>query len=260
MIKPVQPKKRLGQHFLHDRNIACKIVESLTGHGDYKSIVEVGAGMGILTQYLVNKESELWIVEIDNESVEYLKIAFPKLEHRLINQDFLLFDPATYIKGKFAVIGNFPYNISSQILFHILNYRDNIPEIVGMFQREVALRIASPPRSKAYGILSVLLQTWYDIEYLFTVPPTVFLPPPAVQSAVIRLKRNNRKDIDCDAKLYTNIVRTAFGQRRKTLRNSLKQFSGMNLEQIAEYQSKRAEELKVDDFILITKTIAEAKM
>ena len=212
----VRAKKALGQHFLTDQDIACRIVGSLQG----SLVLEVGPGMGVLTQYMLDKP--LKVVEIDKESVAYLQKHFPSLSDGLIEGDFLKMDLSSVFPGQFSIIGNFPYNISSQIFFKIIDNRDLVPEVVCMIQREVAQRIAEKPGTKTYGILSVFLQAWYDIEYLFTVGPGAFNPPPKVQSAVIRLTRNSRTSLGCDEKLFRSVVKTAFGQRRKTLRNSLK--------------------------------------
>lgn len=215
----VRAKKALGQHFLTDQSIAKNIVGALTGH----QALEVGPGMGVLTQYLLPRpELALKVIEIDDESVVYLKKHYPKLGENLIEGDFLKMDLDGIFEGEYSVIGNFPYNISSQIFFKILEHRDRIPEVVCMIQKEVAERIAEKPGTKTYGILSVFLQAWYDIEYLFTVGSGAFNPPPKVQSAVIRLSRNSRTSLGCDEKLFRTVVKTAFGQRRKTLRNSLK--------------------------------------
>lgn len=215
----VRAKKALGQHFLTDQSIAKNIVGALTGH----QALEVGPGMGVLTQYLLPRpELALKVIEIDDESVVYLKKHYPKLGENLIEGDFLKMDLDGIFEGEYSVIGNFPYNISSQIFFKILEHRDRVPEVVCMIQKEVAERIAEKPGTKTYGILSVFLQAWYDIEYLFTVGSGAFNPPPKVQSAVIRLTRNSRTALGCDEKLFRTVVKTAFGQRRKTLRNSLK--------------------------------------
>lgn len=215
----VRAKKALGQHFLTDQSIAKNIVGALEG----RQALEVGPGMGVLTQYLLPRpELALKVVEIDGESVVYLRKHYPKLGDNLIEGDFLKMDLDGIFEGEYSVIGNFPYNISSQIFFKILEHRDRIPEVVCMIQKEVAERIAEKPGTKTYGILSVFLQAWYDIEYLFTVGSGAFNPPPKVQSAVIRLTRNSRTSLGCDEKLFRTVVKTAFGQRRKTLRNSLK--------------------------------------
>ncbi|MBR1928049.1 MAG: 16S rRNA (adenine(1518)-N(6)/adenine(1519)-N(6))-dimethyltransferase RsmA [Bacteroidales bacterium] len=219
----VRAKKSLGQHFLTDQDIARRIVDSLQG----SPVLEVGPGMGVLTRYLIPRMADvtghqLKAVEIDKESVAYLRRHFPELGDGLIEGDFLKMDLATVFPGQFSIIGNFPYNISSQIFFKIIDNRDLVPEVVCMIQKEVAERIAEKPGTKTYGILSVFLQAWYDIEYLFTVGSGAFNPPPKVQSAVIRLTRNSRTELGCDEKLFKTVVKTAFGQRRKTLRNSLK--------------------------------------
>lgn len=240
----VRPKKALGQHFLVDLNIARNIVNALGT--DHDVVIEVGAGMGVLTQYLIEDQlDKLQVVEIDTESVEFLKNKFPMLEGHLIHGDFLKYD----INGEnAAVIGNFPYNISSQIFFQILKYRNNVSECVGMIQKEVAERIAAGPGSKTYGILSVLLQAWYDIEYLFTVHENVFNPPPKVKSAVIRLKRNNIKELGCDEKMFVTVVKQAFNQRRKTLRNSLRSMIPAEIID-NEIFNKRPEQLSVAEFV-----------
>ena len=248
----VRPKKHLGQHFLKGENIAEKIVSSLSGKT--KNVLEIGPGMGVLTKYLLKDESILLhAIEIDRDSVAYLTVNFPELRGRIIEGDFLHIKFDTIIENEnFSIIGNFPYNISSQILFKVLEHRNRIPEVVGMFQKEVAQRIAEPPGSKAYGIISVLLQAYYDIEYLFTVNENVFSPPPKVKSAVIRLTRNNVQKLDCDEKLFKSIVKTAFNQRRKTLRNALKTFH-FNPEMINnEMLNRRAETLSIAEFIEIT--------
>lgn len=215
----VRAKKALGQHFLTDQRIARAIVDAL----GFSPVLEIGPGMGVLTQYLLEREDiDLKLVEIDGESVEYLLTHFPGMQGRLLQADFLSLKLEKIFPESFAVIGNFPYNISSQIFFKILDYRDRIPEVVCMIQKEVAERIAEGPGSKTYGILSVLLQAWYDIEFLFGVGPGSFAPPPKVDSAVIRLTRNSRTALGCDESRFKAVVKTAFGQRRKTLRNSLK--------------------------------------
>ena len=250
-MKTVQAKKRLGQHFLKDQEIARQIVSSLS-EGTQR-VMEIGPGMGVLTQFLITKEDcELFVVEIDEESVLYLEEHFPNLKGKLIEKDFLKLDLVAIFPEPFAIIGNFPYNISSQILFKVLDYKDYIPEVVGMFQKEVAVRIASKPGNKDYGIISVLLQAFFDIEYLFTVEPEVFNPPPKVKSAVIRLKRNNIANLECDERKFKILIKTAFNQRRKTLRNSLKSLTfseGFTQEDIF---NKRPEQLAVQDFIYLT--------
>ena len=218
----VRAKKSLGQHFLTDQSIARGIVDALTV-SEVRDVLEIGPGMGVLTQYLLQREDiDLKLVELDGESVDYLLTHFPGMQGRLYQADYLRLDIHKLFPGPYRVIGNFPYNISSQIFFKILDDKDRIPEVVCMIQKEVAERIAEGPGSKTYGILSVLLQAWYDIEYLFGVGPGCFAPPPKVDSAVIRLTRNGRTSLGCDESLFKAIVKTAFGQRRKTLRNSLK--------------------------------------
>ncbi len=249
----VSAKKHLGQHFLHDENIARKIVESLQPNGKYKTVVEVGPGMGVLTKYLLQREEfETWVVEVDRESVAYLNEHYPALSPRILSWDFLKIELSERFTEPFAVIGNFPYNISSQILFKVLENRDLVPEMVGMFQKEVAERIASKPGNKTYGILSVLVQAWYDIKYLFTVNPGVFNPPPKVKSAVIRITRNKETKLGCDEKLFTEVVKAGFNQRRKTLRNALHAFEIIPGNEGHIFFTKRAEQLSVEDFVQLT--------
>lgn len=251
----VRAKKNLGQHFLKDKNIARKVVDSLRDNHT-KQVLEIGPGMGILTQFLLQKEAfQTSVVEIDRESVAYLHQHFPELKDRIISKDFLKMDLTEYYSGPFTIIGNFPYNISSQIFFKVLAYHDQIPEVVGMIQKEVAERIAAGPGSKTYGILSVLLQAYYDIDYLFSVPETVFIPPPRVKSAVIRLSRNQTKKLNCNEKLFFQLVKAGFNQRRKTLRNSLKSF--IRDEQFKGHLlfAKRPEQLSVNDFESLTRLI-----
>ena len=251
----VYPKKNLGQHFLTDLNIAQNIAGALTGV-DYQNVLEVGPGMGVLTQYLLQTKHTIHAIEVDNESVNYLNTNFPKLEPNLVFGDFLKCDLAKEFPSPLAIIGNFPYNISSQILFKTIENRNQIPEFVGMFQKEVAERICEPPGSKAYGILSVLTQSFYDTEYLFNVNRFVFDPPPKVASAVLRLRRKETIDLNCDERLYFRVVKTAFQQRRKTLRNSLKIFSlPTNLKEDTIF-GQRPEQLGVSDFVRITNLIA----
>lgn len=248
----VRAKKALGQHFLTDQSIAKGIVDALRG----EKVLEVGPGMGVLTQYLLPiRGKNLKAVEIDTESVAYLKSHFPELGENLVAGDFLKMNMGTLFEGEYSVIGNFPYNISSQIFFKILEHRDRIPEVVCMIQKEVAERIAEKPGTKTYGILSVFLQAWYDIEYLFTVGSGAFNPPPKVQSAVIRLTRNGRTSLGCDEKLFRMVVKTAFGQRRKTLRNSLKPIiasTGAAVDTTDPVFDLRPERLGVDDFVALT--------
>jgi 16S rRNA (adenine1518-N6/adenine1519-N6)-dimethyltransferase len=249
----VRPKKHLGQHFLKDENIARKIVDSLQLTG--VPIIEIGPGMGVLTKFLLQLENrECFFMDTDRESIEFLNDAFPKHTDRFMHADFLKFNLDTLFPGKFVIIGNFPYNISSQILFKVLERRQQVTEVVCMIQKEVAERLAAGPRSKTYGILSVLLQAYYRIEYLFTVNETVFIPPPKVKSAVIRLTRNDREKLDCDEALFFKVVKTAFNQRRKTLRNSLKTFYiDYERGELLHLAGKRAEELSVEDFVQLTR-------
>lgn len=256
----VRAKKALGQHFLTDLNIARKICDSLTERAkdDPEAVLEVGCGMGVLTQYLLQRSDiTTYGAEIDSESVEYLNVHYPDFTPRLIEGDFLKMNLQERFPNGVRVIGNFPYNISSQIFFKIIENRDLVPQCVGMIQKEVAVRIAEPPGSKEYGILSVLLQAWYDIEYLFTVSEKVFNPPPKVKSAVIRLRRNGTTKLGCDETLFVKVVKASFGQRRKMLRNSLKaafgNFGG------AEHPlfTTRAEQLSVAQFVELTNWVAE---
>lgn len=247
----VKPKKNLGQHFLKDQNIARKIVDSLGA--ETSDVLEVGPGMGVLTRYLLQRpELNVRVVEIDRESVQFLNQNFPELKEHIFAEDFLKFDMTSFFAGNFNIIGNFPYNISSQIFFRVLEFRQRIPEVVGMVQKEVAERISAGPGSKTYGILSVLLQAFYNIDYLFTVSEQVFVPPPKVKSAVIKLVRNQVTTLPCNETLFFRVVKAAFNQRRKMLRNSLKEL----VESVpAEYAQKRPEQLSVADFIRLTSTI-----
>ena len=253
-METVKAKKYLGQHFLKDEHIAERIALSLSG--SQRHLLEIGPGMGVLTKYLVtHPDIDFRCVEIDSESVAFLHERYPMLQ--VIEGDFLKMDLTTLFHDTFALIGNFPYNISSQILFRVFDHRNLIPEVVGMFQKEVAERIAAHPGSKTYGILSVLLSAFYNIEYLFTVDEHVFNPPPKVKSAVIRLTRNDVKRLECDEQLFVQTVKTGFNQRRKTLRNALKPM-GRDLSSIPdELLAKRAEQLSVADFILITNQLKE---
>ena len=248
----VRAKKFLGQHFLTDEKIAERIVESLST--DTPHVLEIGPGMGVLTKYLIKKEElDFHVVEIDRESVAYLHDHYPTLD--VIEGDFLQYNLTSLFQDTFSIIGNFPYNISSQILFKVFDNRDKVTEVVGMFQKEVAERVAAGPGSKTYGILSVLLSAFYNIEYLFTVHENVFNPPPKVKSAVIRLRRNDIKSLECDEKLFIQVVKAGFNQRRKTLRNALRQLN-MPLDNVGEEMlAKRAEQLSVAQFIEITKNI-----
>ena len=254
----VTPKKALGQHFLKDLNIAQRIAETIDVGGGMP-VLEIGPGMGVLTQFLLqNKEIDLTCVELDSESVTYLLANFPELNGRIIEGDFLKMNLNEMYKGQFCVIGNFPYNISSQIFFKVLDHRDKIPICAGMIQKEVAERMASKPGTKAYGILSVLVQAYYDIEYLFTVLENVFDPPPKVKSAVIRMRRNETKKIDCDEDLFVKVVKTAFNQRRKMMRNSLQAMLGQGHPLLADpVFMKRPEQLSVSEFVDLTNLIAK---
>ena len=276
----VRAKKALGQHFLTDLKVARSIVDALSCHAERSEasqrseaspfpVLEVGPGMGVLTQYLLERtDIDLKLVEIDPESVAYLLTHFPGLQGRLMEADFLTLRLEKVFPEQFAVIGNFPYNISSQIFFKVLEHKDRIPQVVGMVQQEVAERIAEPPGSKTYGILSVLLQAWYEIEYLFTVGSGCFVPPPKVESAVIRLTRNGRSTLGCDEALFRTVVKTAFGQRRKMMRNPLKPLAlakarreGWDEGQLADFLSRpvfsrRPEQLSVEEFVALTCLLA----
>jgi len=252
----VRPKKHLGQHFLKDKNIAVKIVKAME-RCDSDTILEIGPGTGILTSQLINNpDIDFYAIEVDIESFDYLKATYPVLGDKLIYKDFLKINLNDYFNDSITIIGNFPYNISSQIFFKVLEHRNLVADVVGMIQKEVADRIKSNHGNKTYGILSVLLQAFYDINYLFTVGPKVFDPPPKVNSAVIHLKRNNRKTLSCDEQLFFRIVKTGFNQRRKTLRNSLKTIL-VNLQIDHEILAKRPEQLDVDDFVLLTNLVEE---
>lgn len=251
----VRAKKHLGQHFLNDQNIARDIADSLVDSDRFDYILEIGPGMGVLTKFFGDrKDKPFYVCEIDTESVAYLKSHYPFLENRIIEGDFLKMDFDKYFDKPFAIIGNFPYNISSQILFRMFENRDKIPVLVGMFQREVAKRVASPPGSKEYGILSVFLQAFFHIEYLFTVDEHVFTPPPKVKSGVIRIVRNEVKKLDCNEDLFIKVVKAGFNQRRKTLRNALKQLCNeFQKKETHHFFDKRAEQLYVKDFVELTK-------
>lgn len=253
----VKAKKYLGQHFLTDENIAKNIVESLS-FDQYQKILEVGPGMGVLTKYLLEKDSEIFVAEIDKESVDYLQKHYAKLDDQHITGDFLKLNIEETFGDQVAIIGNFPYNISSQILFKIIDYYAHVPEMVGMFQKEVAERTAAVPRTKAYGILSVLVQALYDVEYLFTVHENVFNPPPKVKSGVIKLTRNPKAGLVGNEVLFKKIVKAGFGQRRKKLSNSLKVLEIPEALQTHIFMDKRAEELSIQDFISFTKEWKEA--
>jgi 16S rRNA (adenine1518-N6/adenine1519-N6)-dimethyltransferase len=253
----VRAKKHLGQHFLTDEGIASKIADTL-GYEGYKNVLEIGPGMGVLTKYLLNKDVNLHVIEIDRDSVAYLGENYPQLEGKILEKDFLKTDiTQIFEKEPYAIIGNFPYNISTQIVFKTLENRELIPEFSGMFQKEVAMRIAAPHGNKTYGILSVLAQAFFEVDYLFTVPPTVFNPPPKVESGVIRLKRKENFTLQCDEALLFRVVKTAFQQRRKTLRNSLKTLDlSDNLREDAIF-GQRPEQLSVQEFIELTEKIQQ---
>lgn len=251
----VKAKKHLGQHFLKDLNIAQKIADTLS-LANYKKVVEIGAGMGVLTQFLLKKDTEVYVVEIDKESVAYLEAHYPELRGKIIADNFLKYDIAGYLREPFAIIGNFPYNISTQIVFKLLELRDYVPEFNGMFQKEVAERICEREGSKTYGILSVLVQAFYEATYLFTVSEGVFNPPPKVKSGVLRLVRKPNYHLDCNEALFFTIVKTAFNQRRKTLRNSLKPLLTNESLKKNSIFDKRPEQLPWQDFVFITKEIS----
>lgn len=261
-MSEVRAKKALGQHFLTDQSVADRIVEALEP-SPVRPVLEVGPGMGVLTSRLLTRgDLDLTAIEIDRESVDYLLSHFPGIQGKIVEGDFLRMDLEKTFPGEFRVIGNFPYNISSQIFFKILLCRNKVPEVVCMIQKEVAERIAEKPGTKTYGILSVLLQAWYDIEYLFTVGEGCFNPPPKVKSAVIRLRRNSRENLGCDEDMFKNVVKTAFNQRRKTLRNSLKPIIAAANEKGRAVNTDnpvfdlRPERLSVEDFISLTKMLS----
>lgn len=253
----VKPKKHLGQHFLKDESICQRIADAIKPEGRFSKVLEIGPGTGALTRFLLQRnEFETSVIEIDRESVAYLQTHYPELGNRIYPYDFLHTDPEKLMgKEPFAVVGNFPYNISTQILFRVLEFKDQVPEVVGMFQKEVATRVAEGPGSRDYGIISVFLQAYFDIEYLFTVDEHVFYPPPKVKSGVIRLTRNQTKSLPCDEQLFTRIVKTAFSQRRKTLRNSLKPFADKGqhvFDANPDFFNRRPETLSVAEFIWLT--------
>jgi len=252
----VRAKKALGQHFLKDDSISADIANALTSLNSVKNIIEVGPGTGALTKFLLKKDANLKVVEIDRESVDYLNVHYHELHGNIISESFLKLDLKSVFNQPLIVIGNFPYNISSQILFHCLDHKNSVVEVVGMFQKEVAERVAKPPGSKAYGILSVLLQAYYDIEYLFTVNEDAFDTPPKVKSGVIRLVRNNVQSLDCDEKLFKQIIKQSFNQRRKTLRNSLKTYL-KDRELPEKFKMERPEQLGVAEFVELTNFIQE---
>ncbi len=255
----VRPKKHLGQHFLKDKNIAARIVDSLVLSPDRNQVIEIGPGTGVLTQFLQHKPIDLRLAEIDRESIAYLKEHFPNLKAKIIEGDFLELSLDQIFKGDIQIIGNFPYNISSQIFFKVLDHRAQVKQVVCMLQKEVADRIAEKPGSKTYGILSVLLQAYYDIEYLFKVPPGVFFPPPKVMSAVIRLTRNKREKLACDEVLFKAVVKQAFQNRRKTLRNALKVLNLPASVLSHPLLDKRAEQLEVEQFVFLTQQVERSR-
>jgi len=257
----VRPKKFLGQHFLTDANIARKIVEALLlPEGKVAAVLEIGPGTGVLTGLLVNRpEVDLRLIEIDRESVAYLKEKYPQLTPRILEGDFLNMDLKGLFPEDYSILGNFPYNISSQIFFRVLEERSRVTQVVCMLQKEVADRLAAHHGNKTYGILSVLLQAYYDIEYLFKVNPGVFHPPPKVMSAVIRLRRNQRTHLDCDEQLFQQVVKQAFQKRRKTLRNALKHLNLPGPVAALDLMDKRPEQLSVDDFIFLTRSIQQSE-
>ena len=255
----VRPKKFLGQHFLTDLQVARNIADTVDACPDIP-VLEVGPGMGVLTQFLLQKNREIKVVELDRESVQFLKDNMSQLGDNIIENDFLEMDLKEVFQGKpFVLTGNYPYNISSQIFFKMLEYKDLIPCCTGMIQKEVAERMAAAPGSKTYGVLSILVQAWYDVEYLFTVHENVFNPPPKVKSAVIRLTRNSKKELGCDEKLFRRIVKTVFTMRRKMMRNGMKQILGKNHPLLADpVFNLRPEQLSVEEYIQLTNQVAEA--
>lgn len=251
----IRAKKHLGQHFLKNKGLADQIGEALQP-GDYNSILEVGPGTGILTEALLRRREQLWLAEIDPESIEYLQNRFPQISHHLLRGDFLQWNLVEKFSEPTALIGNFPYNISSQIIFKMLEYKTLIPQMVGMFQKEVAERLVALPGSKTYGILSVLCAAYYEREYLFTVPPEEFSPPPKVHSAVLRMRRY-RTALPIPEKLFFRVVKTAFNQRRKTLRNSLRGLGIENYPSLAKYLGERPEQLSYQDFLEMATAMAD---
>lgn len=255
----MKAKKSYGQHFLKEESTARRIAESLAHTDTYEEVLEIGPGKGMLTQFLLTGPYKLKAVEADKDMVEYLAHEFPQLNGNVIFQDVLKLDPTEYFDGQFAVIGNFPYNISSQILFKTVKHRLQIPEMVGMFQKEVAQRVASPPGSKEYGVISVLIQAYYEVEYLFTLPPGAFNPPPKVKSGVIRLTRRDNQELGCDESLFRSVVKMTFGQRRKMLRKTLRAFTKHERLQADPFFQRRPETLSVEEFVEMTKWLEEIK-
>jgi 16S rRNA (adenine1518-N6/adenine1519-N6)-dimethyltransferase len=255
MTQPIRAKKHLGQHFLVDETIARNIVDAMLDQNSSSALIEVGPGTGVLTKHLIER-ADFFALDVDRDSVPFLKEKYPQFAEKIIEADFLKADLDKIVGNKkFNVIGNFPYNISSQIMFKVLEHKDKVDVVVGMFQKEVAERLAEKPGSKVYGILSVLLQAFYEIEYLFTVHENVFSPPPKVKSAVIRLKRNVVKNLNCDEVLFKTVVKTAFNQRRKTIRNSVKSMLKPNADTSNYLFDKRPEQLSVEQFVELTKLI-----
>lgn len=253
----VRAKKALGQHFLKNRDAAMRIAQAMTGHGDYDRMLEIGPGTGALTTCILeaHPDTMLFVMEIDRESIDYLEEKKYLPEGHILPVDFLRADLTDLVGERFGLIGNFPYNISTQILFRVFDHRDQMPEVVGMFQKEVAERVASGPGSKDYGILSVLLQLYFDIDYLFTVEPEDFIPPPKVRSGVIRLRRNEVHDIGCDEKLLVRVVKAGFNQRRKMLRGSLKAILPKGTALVSAFGEKRPEQLSPQEFITLTNEV-----
>lgn len=260
-MSKVRAKKHLGQHFLNDKNAAKRIVDGLQPELGFRQVLEVGPGMGVLSHFLLEntEQYETFLVDIDDESIDFLSGQYPQLGDRLIHGDFLALDFSQDFQGKIAVIGNFPYNISSQIVFKILEERQRVVQMVGMFQKEVAERCVAKPGSKEYGILSVFLQAYYDVEYLFTVKAGAFTPPPKVLSGVIRVTRNSRETLDCNEKLFWRVVKAAFNQRRKTLRNALSAVLPKEKMSDNPLYELRAERLTVADFEVLTNEIEQAR-
>ncbi len=258
MSSSVRAKKHLGQHFLTDKHTAAKIVGALQPELGFDTVLEVGPGMGILSDFLLaNNRYETWLIDVDGESVHFLQQRYPLIDNRLIHGDFLALNFTEHFHGKLAIIGNFPYNISSQIVFKVLEAREHVIQVVGMFQKEVAERCVASPGGKEYGILSVFIQAYYNVEYLFTVKAGAFNPPPKVLSGVIRFTRNASQKLDCDESLFTRVVKAAFNQRRKTLRNALSVIIPKDKMGINPLYEQRAERLTVADFVALTNEISK---
>ncbi|MCA6438176.1 MAG: 16S rRNA (adenine(1518)-N(6)/adenine(1519)-N(6))-dimethyltransferase RsmA [Bacteroidetes bacterium] len=255
-MQSVKAKKHLGQHFLNDESIAKSIVEALLSVNDTQPVIEIGPGMGVLTKHLLASNVNFKALDVDEESIAYLKENYPHAAEKFLFADFLTSQPNQLFDEKFNVIGNFPYNISSQIMFKVLEHKNDVEVVVGMFQKEVAERIAEKPGSKTYGILSVLLQAFYDIEYLFTVHENVFTPPPKVKSAVIRLKRNKTKQLNCNEKLFVKVVKACFNQRRKMIRNSVQSLLNNKTLQHPLF-TQRPEQLSVKEFVDLTNFVEQ---